>query len=185
MKIYTRTGDDGETGLFKGPRVRKDDVRIEAYGAIDELNAVIGLARSASPDEALDAMLVQVQNDLFAIGAEYATPGAANAGIQLVEERHTQQLEAWIDQCESRLDPLRTFILPGGEESASRLHVCRTTCRRAERRAWTLANQADGPESESLKYLNRLSDLLFVMARVANRLAGRGDIPWNPDSDPS
>lgn len=181
MKIYTRTGDDGSTGLFRGPRTSKDDSRIEAYGAVDELNSWIGFARAEVSDAELDTICERIQGDLFSIGAEYATPQAADSGMQLIETEDTERLESWIDEFESQLEPLQTFVLPGGVELAARFHVCRTVCRRAERRAWTLAKQLDANlGEESLKYLNRLSDLLFVLARYANHLGRSPDVPWTP-----
>lgn len=187
MKIYTRTGDRGETGLFGGQRVRKDDPRVEAYGAVDELNSVLGLANArletaGSADVA--AELRRVQADLFTIGANLATPrpedgGKAAPHIPELPEERVGELETWIDRAEAELQPLRTFVLPGGSEAAATLHLARTVCRRAERRAVTLAHDAHVDEA-FLIYLNRLSDLLFVLARLANVRSGVQDVPWQP-----
>ncbi|MEF3275021.1 MAG: cob(I)yrinic acid a,c-diamide adenosyltransferase [Chloroflexus sp.] len=176
MKIYTRTGDNGETGLFGGQRVRKDDLRVEAYGTADECNAAIGVARAAGPDPALDAVLAVVQNQLFVVGADLASPGDSPY-IPRVTAEMTAFLEAQIDAMELELAPLKQFILPGGTPVASYLHLARTICRRAERVVVTLAaEESIGPEI--LTYLNRLSDFLFVAARVANARAGIVDVPW-------
>jgi cob(I)alamin adenosyltransferase len=178
MKIYTRTGDDGSTGLFGGSRVRKSDARIECYGTVDELNAVIGLAAMASP-ALLREMLAVIQGELFVIGAELATPGGRGhpAGMEPLQEASIARLEAEIDSAEAVLPPLRNFILPGGCESAARLHLARTVCRRAERRAVELAME-EPVDPMIVKYVNRLSDWLFVQARWANHTAGVADIPW-------
>jgi cob(I)alamin adenosyltransferase len=180
MKIYTKTGDSGETGLFRAPRVRKDTIRIEAYGTVDELNAVLGMVRAESLPAEVDSLLAAIQHHLFDLGAELATPSAAEHGMRRIGETQVRQLEAAIDQYDATLPALTTFILPGGAPAAASLHVARTVCRRAERRVVTLA--AD--ESQQLSpwpviYLNRLSDLLFVLARVANSTAGVADVPWN------
>jgi cob(I)alamin adenosyltransferase len=192
MKIYTKTGDSGETGLFAGPRVRKDDLRIEAYGAVDELNAALGLARCASTPPAnplphrsqklppeIDALLIAIQHALFNLGAELATPDPAARGTNFVTADQVQALEHAIDTFDAKLSPLKTFILPGGTPGASWLHFARTVCRRAERRVVALGQRADANLSPHvLIYLNRLSDLLFVLARAANHAAGQSDIPW-------
>lgn len=179
MKIYTKTGDTGDTGLFGGPRVRKDSPRIEAYGTVDELNAVLGLARAeALPDE-IDALLYRVQNELFDLGAELATPNAEERGLRSLGAAQIAVLEQAIDRGESQLAPLKQFILPGGNRGAALLHIARTVCRRAERRLITLANMPEEKlASEPVIYLNRLSDLLFVLARWTNQLAGVADVPW-------
>ncbi len=179
MKIYTKTGDDGETGLFAGPRVRKDDPRIEAYGTVDELNAVLGLLRCASPPSEIDKLLARVQNDLFDLGAELATPDPKSRGTNLVRQQHVDSLEKAIDQFEANLAPLKTFILPGGTPAAAWLHLARTVCRRAERRVVTLSDDPNANLSPLVViYLNRLSDLLFVLARAANQAAGVSDVKW-------
>lgn len=177
MKIYTKTGDRGDTGLFGGPRVRKDDPRIEAYGAVDELNAALGLARCEPLDEPLDSLLASIQNELFELGAELATPDPQRLGTHTIAAAHIARLEAAIDQYEAKLEPLKAFILPGGTRSAALLHLARTVCRRAERRLVTLADR-EAISADLMIYLNRLSDLLFVLARLANRAAGLADVPW-------
>lgn len=177
MKIYTRTGDDGTTGLFGGPRVSKDDKRIEAYGTVDELNAALGLARnSAGPAELLRQLEV-IQHQLFSLGAELASPNPREMGTQMLRESDVDILERWIDQWESQLPPLRNFILPAGTNLSVQLHLARAICRRAERRLVTLM-QATEMTSIPIRYLNRVGDLLFVQSRVANHLAGVGDVPW-------
>lgn len=177
MKIYTKTGDQGDTGLFGGPRVRKDHLRIEAYGSVDELNAVLGLVRSESPPAEIDALLESIQNSLFDVGAELASPDPARMGVTVVGPGQAQALERAIDLYETRLPPLKTFILPGGCRAAAQMHLARTVCRRAERRLVALA-AAESISGELIVYLNRLSDLLFVLARELNRAAGQGDVPW-------
>lgn len=179
MKIYTKTGDGGQTGLFAGPRVAKDDARIEAYGAVDELNAWIGLVRAEAPTSAIDAVLARIQHELFAVGAELATPDPDARNLRLIGQEQIAALEAAIDRNEALLAPLEQFILPGGTRIASQLHVARCVCRRAERRLVTLAaSQPQASFSTLIAYLNRLSDLLFVLARVANAIAGMPDVPW-------
>lgn len=180
-KIYTKTGDDGDTGLFGGGRVAKDHPRVEAYGAVDELNAVIGMARSAEMMPRIDEVLAPVQRDLFALGALLATPDLEKMREQLAKARISDariaQLEQAIDDGEAELEPLKAFILPGGTPKAAALHVARTTCRRAERAVIHLQREAEIPQIV-IVYLNRLSDLLFVLARVANRRAGAGEVTW-------
>jgi cob(I)alamin adenosyltransferase len=179
VKIYTRTGDRGETGLFDGTRVAKSDVRVEAYGEIDELNAVLGMARAAGVDVALDDMLIALQRDLHAIGARLADPAhriADRVRKAAVSEADVQRLEDWIDQLEAHLPPLRRFILAGGSPGGAALHLARTVCRRAERRIVSLGAGAVDPEV--LRYVNRLSDLLFVMGRAANARAGAPEMEW-------
>jgi cob(I)alamin adenosyltransferase len=188
MKIYTRTGDRGETGLFGGQRVRKDHVRVEAYGQVDELSSVLGMAAAhldAAGQGELSEGLRQVQADLFTIGANLATPapedgGRANDHIPRLPEGRAAELEAWIDRAEEELEPLKTFILPGGTHAAAALHLARTVCRRAERQVVTLMHEARVEEA-FVVYLNRLSDLLFTLARLANRRAGVADVPWTPN----
>ncbi len=179
MKIYTRTGDRGSTGLFGGPRVSKDDVRIEAYGTVDELNAALGVARSTGVTKEIDVQLTQIQHELFAMGAELATPDPEKHGTRVLGAVHTGRLESWIDQHEETLDALTTFILPSGNAAACALHLARGICRRAERRIVTLCQQPDQSVSDELAvYLNRLSDLLFVLSRVANRKSGDNEVAW-------
>lgn len=179
MKIYTRTGDSGTTGLFGGGRVDKDAARVEAYGSVDELNACIGAARSTLAASELDQTLAAIQSDLLTLGAELGClPGKeAKLSLRLIDEGDVARLESCIDATETNLEPLRTFILPAGAPAAASLHLARTVCRRAERRV--IASRRDAPvRDELVHYLNRLSDLLFVLAREANRLAGLGDTPW-------
>lgn len=177
MKIYTKTGDTGETGLFGGPRVRKDAARIEAYGTVDELNAVLGLARAEALPAEIDQLAARIQNELFDLGAELATPDPHAKNMAILNAESIAALEAAIDRHEAQLEPLRQFILPGGTRGAALLHLARTVCRRAERRLVTLA-AAEAIAPTLLVYLNRLSDLLFVLARFVNHSAGRADVPW-------
>jgi len=181
LKIYTRTGDRGDTGLFGGGRVGKDDVRVDAYGEVDELNAVVGAARAAAPASGISALLEQVQRDLFSLGALLATPDLVKMRRQLekasLDDARIAELERAIDAAEERLAPLRAFILPGGVPQAAALHVARTVCRRAERRVVHLAREVELPEVVVV-YLNRLSDLLFTLARLANHDAGEPDVEW-------
>jgi cob(I)alamin adenosyltransferase len=181
VKIYTKTGDAGETGLFGGPRVRKSDHRVEAYGEVDELNAALGVVRAQVEDPELERHLARIQDELFCVGAELATPhGArARAAIPPVEPAWLERLEAAIDAWEAELPPLRQFVLPGGTRTAAALHLARCVCRRAERRVVALAAEAEIAPA-TLAYLNRLSDLLFVAARIANHRAGRAETPWVP-----
>ncbi len=183
-KIYTRTGDDGTTGLVSGPRRKKHDARIEAYGEVDETNALIGVARqhaAAFPD--LDRMLMRIQNDLFDLGADLATPETgekpAYEPLRIVQSQ-VDRLEAEIDRLNADLSPLRSFVLPGGSPLAAALHVARTVARRAERRIVELAErQGEAVSKEANAYINRLSDLLFVAARWANDKGAR-DVLWVP-----
>lgn len=181
MKIYTRTGDQGDTGLFGGGRVGKDDPRVEAYGGVDELNASLGLVRAIESVPRVDEVIVGVQRDLFSIGALLATPDTAKMAEHLAKARldndRIAQLEHAIDDCERELEPLRAFIVPGGTPKAAALHVARTVCRRAERQVVALRRDVEIPELV-VTYLNRLSDLLFMLARVANRRAGAGEVTW-------
>ena len=179
MKIYTKTGDHGKTGLFGGPRVPKDDPRIEAYGEVDELNALLGVAGSLKLQSEMHQLLDQVQNALFAVGAELATPNPKQHNTDLIGQPQIEMLEAAIDRYEAELEPLQQFILPGGCPAAAALHVARTVCRRAERRIVTLAaTPVQVLSPQLLIYINRLSDLLFVLARSANSAAGCADVPW-------
>jgi cob(I)alamin adenosyltransferase len=178
MKIYTKTGDAGETGLFGGPRVRKDHARIEAFGTVDELNSQLGMVRTLAAAAGFDPLLCRVQGELFDLGAQLATPTRAS---ERITAGHVAALEAEIDAHEASLDPLTSFILPTGTPLAATLHVARTVCRRAERRVVTLAMQPETTiPANAIEYLNRLGDLLFVMARVANRQSGVADDPWMP-----
>jgi cob(I)alamin adenosyltransferase len=190
MKIYTRTGDRGETALFGAGRVAKDHARVEAYGTVDELNAVIGVAvaeleAAGEGFSEIAAGLRAVQADLFTVGARLATPGVeagnrAAAHVPSLPEGRVAELERWIDAAETELAPLRHFVLPGGTVAAAQLHLARTVCRRAERRTVTLAHQ-EAVEEDVIVYLNRLSDLLFTLARLANVRAGVADVPWKSE----
>ncbi|MBC8103064.1 MAG: cob(I)yrinic acid a,c-diamide adenosyltransferase [Cytophagales bacterium] len=190
MKIYTGTGDAGETGLYGGQRVGKDDVRVEAYGAVDEANAALGVAAAHLRDGEILALVTQLQSELFTVGADLATPLARDtqAGKSIVpriEARHSVALEQIIDRFEAELEPLRSFILPGGSPGAAFLHLARTITRRSERQTVVLWHTA--PEEmnlEVLRYLNRLADLLFVLARAANHREGIADVPWTRPADP-
>lgn len=182
MKIYTKTGDGGHTGLFGGARVAKTDRRIEAIGDVDELNAVLGVARTSPVGRDLDAVLERIQHDLFAIGAELATPEASSANTPAVGLPEIAQLELTIDRLEDGLPPLKQFILPGGSEMGAMLHLARTVCRRAERRVVKLGEAETHLASHLVVYLNRLSDLLFVAARSANWDANCEEHPWRPTS---
>jgi cob(I)alamin adenosyltransferase len=183
-RIYTRGGDKGATSLATGARRRKDDIRVEAYGAIDETNAAIGVARLAVGDAALDAMLERIQNDLFDLGAELATPHdpakPLDPAMQLVIlPSQVERLEKEIDQLNADLAPLRSFVLPGGTAVAAHLHLARTICRRAERVMVTLMEaEGEALSPTALAYVNRLSDFLFVASRYANR--EKGDVLWKP-----
>jgi len=183
VKIYTRTGDAGDTGMFGGGRVPKDHLRVEAYGQVDELNAAIGLARALEPPGFHNGLLETIQRDLFTIGAQLAAPEPGQLSKALsrsgppIGESEVGALEDAIDAAEAELEPLKSFILPGGTAKAGALHVARTVCRRAERAVVALA-RAEQVSPAILQYLNRLSDLLFVLARVANARAGRPDIKW-------
>ena len=170
MKIYMKTGDTGDTGLFGGGRVAKNHPRVEAYGDVDELNAILGMVRAADPMPRVDEVLVPIQRDLFAIGALLATPD---------REKMAQHLQkARIDEHRiAELEPLRAFILPGGSPKAAALHVARTVCRRAERRVVHLQRTIELP-ALAVIYLNRLSDLLFTLARLASKRAGAGEVTW-------
>ncbi len=185
VKLYTRSGDDGTTGLFSGARVSKNHPRIEAYGTVDEFNACLGLCIAACSKSALEIVirniLTQIQSRLFDIGADLATPqGSKNAAkIVRIGDIHVDEVERWIDQIDGQNTPLQTFVMPGGSELAARLHLARTVCRRAER--LMVALSASEPVGDAmLRYMNRASDLLFAMARLVNKESGCGDIPWIP-----
>ncbi len=181
MKIYTKTGDAGDTGLFGGGRVPKDDPRVEAYGDVDELNASLGLARAVEMMPRIDEVLVPIQRDLFSLGALLATPDLEKMHDHLekaqIDETRIASLEKEIDICDKELEPLRAFIIPGGTPKAAALHVARTVCRRAERRVIHLQRDTEIPQIVVV-YLNRLSDLLFTLARIANTRAGAGEVTW-------
>ncbi len=182
-RIYTRTGDAGATRLVTGESVSKASLRVAAYGEVDELNAVIGLVRQQTHDDAqLDVIMARVQNDLFDLGADLATPdrGPAAAGALRIVASQVERLEHEIDALNADLAPLTSFVLPGGSASSAALHLARTVCRRAERAAVAFAEGEDASaHGEALRYLNRLSDLLFVAARFANG-KGAGDVLWAP-----
>ena len=179
MKIYTGTGDEGETGLFAGGRVAKDDPRIEAFGTVDELNSLLGMAIAAGPGEDLGVLLARLQNELFAVGAQLATPQPEQHGTRMIEESHVEALEQEIDRYQEQLPELKQFILPGGSPAAATLHCARTVCRRAERHVVTLNRSGNNTASPCLLvYLNRLGDLLFVLGRAANQQAGHAETPW-------
>lgn len=186
MKIYTKTGDRGETALYGGTRVSKASARVESYGTIDELNAFIGLAKSHISDAEVMSQLKKIQFDLFTVGSEAATPAdkmfLANGNPRLpliISEKEIEELENWMDAFEEKLEPLQFFILPGGGTSASALHVARTVCRRAER-AMVFLNETEEVRPELIKYLNRLSDYLFVLARYISKINGETEEFWNP-----
>ncbi len=181
-RIYTRSGDRGDTGLIGGRRVRKDHARVEAYGAVDEVNSQLGLVRTLLSDPTVAALLDDIQHRLFDLGAELATPsGARSRTTTSITAAHVQALEDAIDRYQAMLPALREFILPGGTPLAAALHVARTVSRRAERRTVTLSRR-ERLNGEIVKYLNRLSDLLFVLARWANHLAGQRDVTWQPSN---
>jgi len=179
MKIYTKTGDHGETGLFGGPRVRKTHRRIEAFGEVDELNSHLGFARAAEQPAAIEATLRRVQHELFAIGAELASPQPEKYDVPQIGDHEAAVLEHEIDKLEESLQPLTEFILPAGCEASVRLQIARSVCRRAERRVVDLVDETGGEVSErTIRYLNRLSDYLFVAARYANHSASVTEEPW-------
>jgi cob(I)alamin adenosyltransferase len=184
-RIYTRTGDAGTTGLFGGGRVSKSDVRVDAYGEVDELNACIGSVLAVCSSEWVRARLTVVQSDLFAIGAHLATPPAADGRRQphlpVLPSARVAEMEAWMDEASKKLEPLRAFILPGGTQCAAALHLARTVTRRAERRVINLSAASAVP-ADIVTYLNRLSDFLFVAARLTNHEAGVPDSPWTPST---
>ena len=178
MKIYTKTGDDGTTGLFGGGRISKDAVRLESYGTVDELNSVLGLVRCHNADKEIDSMLHHIQNDLFNLGADLATPmSVRNKSVVRIQSKETRVLENWIDRMEAGLPALTNFILPGGTPAAAYLHLARSVCRRAERLVVKLSRE-EKISKAVIVYLNRLSDLLFVLARWANHKGGQEEIKW-------
>lgn len=181
MKIYTRTGDGGETGLFGGGRVPKGHQRVEAYGTVDELNATLGLCVQAVSQQDIRDKLIGLQNDLFALGASLATPdagpGRTRPALPPLPRGRVEEMERWMDEAEEELSPLRSFILPGGTPGAAALHLARTVCRRAERAVVRLALE-EAVEEGIIPYLNRLSDLLFVLARLENHRSGKPDVLW-------
>ena len=183
MKIYTRTGDKGETSLFGGQRVSKDALRVEAYGGVDELNALLGLVATETKEPTVRETLVSIQDRLFVLGAELATPSSSTPStIPRIGDADIEVLERHIDSADAVLPPLTTFVLPGGTPEAARLHISRTVCRRAERDCVRLA-RVEEVNPTVLIYLNRLSDLLFVLARWVNQRAGVLEVPW-PSREP-
>ena len=181
MKIYTKTGDHGDTALFGGARVSKSSARVATYGTVDELNATLGVARAHALPGLIDPVIAGVQVELFTLGAELATVPGKEPGIRLLDDADVARLEQAIDASEDTLPPLKNFILPGGTPGAAALHLARTVCRRAERELVALAAQ-DPVRPVLVVYLNRLSDLLFSLARRANHLEGVADVPWTPRS---
>ena len=180
MKLYTKTGDDGTTGLFGGGRVPKASIRVEAYGTVDETNAAIGVARATKLDASIEAVLAPIQEDLFTLGAELAcVPGKeGKLSMTPIGEPDIARLERAIDEADAACAPLKSFVLPGGSPQAAALHVARTVCRRAERAVLAMS---DAPaRGDLVVYLNRLSNLLFALARRANAAVGVADVPWNP-----
>jgi cob(I)alamin adenosyltransferase len=183
LKIYTKTGDQGLTGVLGRQRLRKDDARIEAYGTIDELNAVLGVARAVVMDPSADALAARLQDELFDVGAALADPDPEGKFHGQIRDDHVARLEAEIDALVDEVEPMRHFILPGGTLQAAQLHLARTVCRRAERLVVHLAHQpGEHVPTTLIVYLNRLSDLLFVLARAVNHRAGVADVPWKPGS---
>ena len=181
-KLYTRHGDTGETSLFGGERVPKDSLRVEAYGQLDHLSATIGLLVVSLSDDEIAGELRQVQNDLFDLGAELATPPDSRLQYklpQLIGEPDWRRLEGLLDAYDAQVPPLRTFVLPGGHETAARAHLARTTCRTAERAVVRLAHEEE-VRADVLTYLNRLSDFLFICARLLNHRAGVDEVTWHP-----
>ena len=179
MKLYTGTGDYGETGLVDGTRVSKSALRVAAYGDIDELNAVLGVALAAGLDAEITEMVSELQSDLFALGARLADPKAKltkRSDKTIVDESSVRKLESWIDRLDDRLPELRRFLLPGGHAGGAALHLARAVCRRAERTIVGLGS--DAVSAETIRYVNRLSDLLFVMARAENSLRGFREQEW-------
>ena len=187
MKIYTKTGDKGETALYGGTRVSKACARVESYGTIDELNSFIGFAKTEIADEKVLNQLKKIQFDLFTVGSESATPTdkltLANGKSRLslvISETEIEELENWMDDLEEELQPLQYFILPGGGKAATSLHICRTVCRRAER-SLVFLNETEAVRPELIKYLNRLSDYLFVLARYMSKINNESEEYWNPN----
>jgi cob(I)alamin adenosyltransferase len=181
MKIYTRTGDQGDTGLFGGGRVPKSHPRVAAYGDVDELNSLLGVVRATPPVERFEPLLESIQRDLFSIGGQLATPDPAAVAKALAKAKlsgeRVSEFERLIDEADAELPPLRAFILPVGTTKAATLHLARTVCRRAERSVVALAQESPVPEL-FVAYLNRLSDLLFTLARLTNHRDGVGDVTW-------
>ena len=183
MKIYTKTGDKGETALFGGKRVKKFDLRVEAYGTVDELNSALGLARAFGVDAEVDGIMVRVQSELFQLGADLATPMNARAkGVERIREEQVALLELEIDRFHEELTPLREFILPSGTLPGAALHLARTVCRRAERDV-TRCMEEEEINTTALRYLNRMSDWLFTLARLVNSRAGMPESKWHKGAE--
>jgi len=181
MKIYTKKGDSGETGLLGGARVRKTHPRIEAYGTLDELNCILGVAVAllkTGPIEGLGAELVRIQGEIFSLGAELATPAGRKTPSRLIDDSDIERLEKSLDTMDEELAPLSSFILPGGALLAAQIHIARTVTRRAERATLVITEQGEAIRPEVLKYLNRLSDYFFVFARFVNLRTGEDDVEW-------
>ena len=186
FKIYTKTGDKGETSLYGGTRVSKAAARVESYGTLDELNALIGIAKSEISDEKVLSQLQKIQFDLFTVGSEAATPtdkmllaNGKNRLDLMISEKEISELELWMDDFDAELEPLKFFILPSGGKAAASIHVCRTVCRRAER-TMVFLNETEEVRPELIKYLNRLSDYLFILARYVSKISGEKEEYWNP-----
>lgn len=186
FKIYTKTGDKGETSLYGGTRVSKAAARVESYGTLDELNAFIGLAKAEISDEKVLNQLQKIQFDLFTVGSEAATPtdkmllaNGKNRLDLMISDKEITELEIWMDDFDAELEPLKFFILPSGGKAAATVHVCRTVCRRAER-AMVFLNETEEVRPELIKYLNRLSDYLFILARYISKISGEKEDYWNP-----
>lgn len=183
MKVYTRTGDDGTTALFGGDRVSKSHPRIEAYGTVDEVNSVLGMARAALNDGPGTDLIARIQNELFVLGGDLAAPEATTYPLPRIEPHHVEVLETDIDRMTEDLPPLKNFILPGGTPASSALHLARTVTRRAERLVIDMTASGEVVSQEALNYLNRLSDFLFTLARWVNVKADVADIAWIPVAD--
>jgi cob(I)alamin adenosyltransferase len=182
MKVYTKTGDKGDTSLFGGRRLPKSALRIDAYGTVDELNAHLGVVRALKPSAEVESILEQLQNQLFVLGADLATPmDTVSPKTQRIQQDHIYNLEIIIDQIDAQLKPLQSFILPGGQLAGAQMHIARTICRRAERLVDALGRKED-IGNFPLVYLNRLADLLFVLARYTNILAGIPETTWSDGS---
>lgn len=177
MKIYTGKGDKGETGLFGGKRVPKNSPRIEAYGIVDELNSFVGLAVTETVDKDVKALLLRIQNQLFTVGADLATPNEKKQQSDGTPAEFYSRIEKEIDKFEAKLENLKSFILPGGSKSSAHIHICRTVARRAERAVVSLKNSVEIGDN-ILIFLNRLSDLFFVLARYENHVSGNPDVKW-------
>jgi len=182
MKIYTKKGDAGKTSLFGGKKVSKNSLRIEAYGTVDELNSLLGMVLAYGPSDRVKQVLIELQQQLFVLGADLATPLKSKARIERVNDSHVEGLEEVIDELDEYLPALRSFILPGGSNCGALLHMARTVCRRAERAA-VACSETDPVNTNSIRYLNRLSDLLFVLARYENHQADQTETEWKPDEE--